>query len=271
MFVCEELHRIDLLIAEPHFKVQVRARNPPGPAEIADILALLDLLAFPDSEFVQMGVTQDDAFSGIDVDGQAIGAFTAAVYDLAGRGSNDFFPAISGDIHTRVHEPPTFDGMLAGAEGRRDPDSFLDGLDERKSRVERRFLEQFRRDFNVAVVEFFIGDGSEADVGTVLADGGAGCLEFAAGRVGKRFTCRGAIVMQGRQGIMIADDGILVVLQAGLLWSAGGEEKEAKEGGEKGKPFCCAERQIRRFERHEGFLVYRGRMHSGEEGSSPRS
>ena len=180
MFVCEELHRIDRLIAEPHFKVQVRARNPPGPAEIADILALLDLLAFPDSEFVQMGVTQDDAFSGIDVDGQAIGAFTAAVYDLAGRGSNDFFPAISGDIHTRVHEPPTFDGMLAGAEGRRDPDSFLDGLDERKSRVERRFLEQFRRDFNVAVVEFFIGDGSEANVGTVLADGGAGCLEFAA-------------------------------------------------------------------------------------------
>lgn len=98
MFVREELHRIDRLIAEPHFKVQVRARNPPGPAEIADILALLDLLAFPDSEFVQMGVTQDDAFSGINVDGQAIGAFTAAVYDLAGRGSNAFsprFPAIS--------------------------------------------------------------------------------------------------------------------------------------------------------------------------------
>ena len=71
--------------------------------------------------------------------------------------------------------------------------------------------------------------------------------------------------MQGRQGILIADDGILVVLQAGLLWSAGGEEKEAKEGGEKSKPFCCTERQIRRFERHEGFLVYRGRMHSGGE------
>ena len=67
------------------------------------------------------------------------------------------------------------------------------------------------------------------------------------------------------QGILIADDGILVVLQAGLLWSAGGEEKEAKEGGEKSKPFCCTERQIRRFERHEGFLVYRGRMHSGGE------
>ena len=79
MFVREELHRIDRLIAEPHFKVQVRARNPPGPAEIADILALLDLLAFPDSEFVQMGITQGDAFSGIDVDGQAIGAFAAAV------------------------------------------------------------------------------------------------------------------------------------------------------------------------------------------------
>ena len=75
--------------------------------------------------------------------------------------------------------------------------------------------------------------------------------------------------MQGRQGILIADDGILVVLQAGLLWSAGGEEKEAKEGGEKSKPFCCAERQIRRFERHEGFLVYRGRMHSGGEGGRP--
>ena len=72
----EELHRIDRLIAEPHFKVQVRARNPPGPAEIADILALLDLLAFPDSEFVQMGITQGDAFSGIDVDGQSIGACT---------------------------------------------------------------------------------------------------------------------------------------------------------------------------------------------------
>lgn len=92
MFVREELHRIDRLIAEPHFKVQVRARNPPGPAEIADILALLDLLAFPDSEFVQMGITQGDAFSGIDVDGQTIGAFAAAVHDFAGRGSNDFFP-----------------------------------------------------------------------------------------------------------------------------------------------------------------------------------
>ena len=79
----EELHRIDRLIAEPHFKVQVRARNPPGPAEIADILALLDLLAFPDSEFVQMGITQGDAFSGIDVDGQAIGAFAAAVLQRA--------------------------------------------------------------------------------------------------------------------------------------------------------------------------------------------
>ena len=83
MFVREELHRIDRLIAEPHFKVQVRARNPPGPAEIADILALLDLLAFPNSEFVQMGITQGDAFSGIDVDGQAIGAFAAAVHDLS--------------------------------------------------------------------------------------------------------------------------------------------------------------------------------------------
>ena len=64
---------------------------------------------------------------------------------------------------------------------------------------------------------------------------------------------------------MVADDGILVVPQAGLLWGAGCEEKEAKEGGEKSKPFCCTERQIRRFERHEGFLVYRGRMHSGGE------
>ena len=87
----EELHRIDRLIAEPHFKVQVRARNPPGPAEIADILALLDLLAFPDSEFVQMGITQGDAFSGIDVDGQAIGAFAAAVATTF----SPRFPAIS--------------------------------------------------------------------------------------------------------------------------------------------------------------------------------
>lgn len=65
--------------------------------------------------------------------------------------------------------------------------------------------------------------------------------------------------MQGRQGIMIADDGILVVLQAGLLWSAGGEEKEAKEGGEKGKPFLHALKdKIRRFERHEGSICLQG-------------
>ena len=74
--------------------------------------------------------------------------------------------------------------------------------------------------------------------------------------------------MQGRQGILIADDGILVVLQAGLLWSAGGEEKEAKEGGEKSKPFCCAVRQIRRFERHEGFLVCRGVCIAEERGGA---
>ena len=36
---------------------------------------------------------------------------------------------------------------------------------------------------------------------------------------------------------MVADDGILVVPQAGLLWGAGCEEKEAKGGGEKNKPF----------------------------------
>ena len=75
--------------------------------------------------------------------------------------------------------------------------------------------------------------------------------------------------MQGRQGILIADDGILVVLQAGLLWSAGGEEKEAKEGGEKSKPFCCAERQ------YEGLSVMKDSLFTGAvciaEGSSPRS
>ena len=62
--------------------------------------------------------------------------------------------------------------------------------------------------------------------------------------------------MQGRQGIMIADDGILVVLQAGLLWSAGGEEKEARRG-EKGKPFCCAERQ------YEGLSVMKDSLFTG--------
>ena len=194
VFGGEELHRVDRLVVKPHFKVQVWGRNPPSPAEVADVLALFDFLPFPDAELVQVRIAQDNAFPGVDVDGQAIGALAPAVHDGAGRGSDDFFPAFSGDVHARMHEAPAFDGMFAGAEGRGDPDGFLDGPDERKGRVERGFLEHFRRGFDVAVVEFLIRDGSEAGIGTVWAD--AGGLEFTAGRVGKRLTRRGAVFMQ---------------------------------------------------------------------------
>ena len=70
--------------------------------------------------------------------------------------------------------------------------------------------------------------------------------------------------MQGRQGILIADDGILVVLQAGLLWSAGGEEKEARAS-----LFAALK------DKYEGLSVMKDSLFTGAvciaEGSSPRS
>ena len=56
---------------------------------------------------------------------------------------------------------------------------------------------------------------------------------------------------------MIADDGILVVLQAGLLWSAGGEEKEAKEGEKRASLFAALK------DKYEGLSVMKDSLFTG--------